>query len=75
MRSSDPLSVARGFVKGNPIANEIDERGSASTDAIIRALVDRIEAEFTTGEGTRRTADGYATELALEEITFTARRR
>jgi ubiquinone/menaquinone biosynthesis C-methylase UbiE len=77
VRSSDAAGIARGFVMGNPGVIEIRERGSADSDAIIRTLADRIEAEFATGEGALRSPDGRATELslALEEITFTARRR
>jgi hypothetical protein len=62
---------------GNPGVIEIRERGSADSDAIIRTLADRIEAEFATGEDALRSPDDRATELslALEEITFTARRR
>jgi ubiquinone/menaquinone biosynthesis C-methylase UbiE len=77
VRSSDALGIARGFVMGNPTVIEISERGSASSDAIIRTLADRIEAEFAAGDGAIRSPDGRATELSLEleEITFTARRR
>jgi ubiquinone/menaquinone biosynthesis C-methylase UbiE len=77
VRSSDALGIARGFVMGNPAVNEIRERGSADAEAIIRTLADRFEAEFATGEGALRTLPGTGTELslALEEITFTARRR
>jgi ubiquinone/menaquinone biosynthesis C-methylase UbiE len=77
VRSSDAPGIARGFVMGNPGVIEIRERGSADSDAIIRTLADRIEAEFATGEDALRSPDDRATELslALEEITFTARRR
>lgn len=75
--SSDAMGVARGFVMGNPTVNEICDRGSARADAIIRTLADRIEREFAIGDDSVGSADGRAAELsfALEEITFTARRR
>jgi ubiquinone/menaquinone biosynthesis C-methylase UbiE len=77
VRSSDALAIARGFVMGNPVVNEICERGSADAEAIILTLADRIEAEFAAGQDAVRISNSSATELslALEEITFTARRR
>lgn len=76
VHSSDALSIARGFVAGNPGVIEIRERGSADPDEIIRALADRIEAAFATGTASLG-ASGEGTDLLLplEEITFTARRR
>jgi ubiquinone/menaquinone biosynthesis C-methylase UbiE len=77
VRSNDALGIARGFVMGNPGVIEIRERGTADPDAIIRTLADRIELEFASEEGAFRSPDDGARELslALEEITFTARRR
>lgn len=77
VRSSDAMSIARGFVMGNPSVNEIRARGTADADEIIRTLASRIEAEFDTGEAVYCASDGPTTQLslALEEITFTARRR
>jgi ubiquinone/menaquinone biosynthesis C-methylase UbiE len=77
VRSSDAAGVARGFVMGNPSVNEIRERGSADAEAIIHTLADKIEAEFATREEANATCGAEAVELslALEEITFTARRR
>jgi ubiquinone/menaquinone biosynthesis C-methylase UbiE len=77
VRSHDALGIARGFVMGNPGVLEILERGSTDPGAIIRTLADRIETEFASEEGALGCPDGGAPELylALEEITFTARRR
>jgi ubiquinone/menaquinone biosynthesis C-methylase UbiE len=74
--SSDAVSVARGFVMGNPSVVEIRERGSADEEEIIRVLAEKIEAEFAADEISDSLAEGGEIQLALdlEEITFSARR-
>jgi ubiquinone/menaquinone biosynthesis C-methylase UbiE len=67
--SRDAASIARGFVMGNPGVIEIRARGTADPERIIDTLAARIEESF------RAADDGDHLELALEEITFTARRR